>query len=105
MQPKYVNLTDKPADYSDDNGHGQPTHLQSRSTGKWIKTPDGYTRRPDGIISHKYLKDEDGVWTWFPVPSTDELNFMAFDSVCETPWGEPVEPDHPKSWLRILGMI
>lgn len=105
MKPRYLDLTAKPADYSDDNGHGQPTHLQSRSTGRWIKTPEGYRRREDGIISHKYLKDEDGVPTWFAVPSTDELNFMAFDSVCETPWGETVEPDHPKSWLRILGMI
>jgi hypothetical protein len=25
--------------------------------------------------------------------------------VCETPWGDIVEPDHPKSWLRILGLI
>jgi hypothetical protein len=25
--------------------------------------------------------------------------------VCETPWGDIVEPDHPKSWLRVLGLI
>jgi hypothetical protein len=105
MQPKFVNLTDKPTDYADDNGHGQPTHLQSRSTGRWIKTPDGYTRRPDGIISHKYLKNEDGECEWCEVPSFEELDHMVHDCVCETPWGDIVEPDHPKSWLRILGLI
>jgi hypothetical protein len=30
---------------------------------------------------------------------------MVHDCVCETPWGDIVEPDHPKSWLRILGLI
>jgi hypothetical protein len=30
---------------------------------------------------------------------------MVFDSTCETPDEETVEPDHPSSWLSILGMI
>jgi hypothetical protein len=105
MQPKYVNLTDKPTDYSTDNGHGQPTHLLFKHFGRWVKTPEGYCRRPDGIISHKYLKDEDGEYEWISVPSTKEIEAWVYDSVCETPWGDIVEPDHPKSWLRILGLI
>ena len=47
--------------------------------------------------------------TWrgdvYEVPSMAELESMVFDSVCETPDGETVEPDHPDSWLSILGLI
>ena len=47
--------------------------------------------------------------TWndeeYDVPSFEELEFMVFDSICETPDGVSVEPDHPDSWLRLLGLI
>jgi len=33
-----------------------------------------------------------------------ELEFWMFDSVCETPDGDIVEPDHPDSWLALLGI-
>ena len=39
------------------------------------------------------------------VPSLDELEEWAYDSGCETPDGDWVEPDHPDSWLRILRII
>jgi hypothetical protein len=47
--------------------------------------------------------------TWkgeeFETPSLDEIEEMVFDSVCETPDGVRVEPDHPDSWLSLLGLI
>ncbi len=41
----------------------------------------------------------------YPVPSMRELERWVYDSVCETPEGDRVEPDHPDSWLSILGLI
>lgn len=47
--------------------------------------------------------------TWrgqeYDVPSFDQIEEWAFDSVCETPDGDMVEPDHPDSWLSLLGII
>lgn len=47
--------------------------------------------------------------TWrgqvYDVPSMDEIEEWVCDSVCETPDGDTVEPDHPDSWLRLLGLI
>lgn len=47
--------------------------------------------------------------TWrgeaYDVPSDAELERWVFDSVCETPDGDTVEPDHPDSWLSLLGFI
>ena len=42
---------------------------------------------------------------WMPLPSDAELQEWACDSVCETPDGRSVEPDHPDSWLRLLGLV
>lgn len=41
----------------------------------------------------------------YPTPTLEELEWWTFDGVCETPEGDAVEPDHPDSWLRILGLI
>ena len=41
----------------------------------------------------------------YDTPSLDELEEWVFDSVCETPDGRTVEPDHPDSWLCLLGLI
>jgi hypothetical protein len=47
--------------------------------------------------------------TWkgqpYDVPTNSEIESWVFDSVCETPDGDTVEPDHPDSWLSILGLI
>lgn len=94
---------DAPANYAPDNGHGKPTHLRARSGG-WVATPKGYRTREDGLPSHKYLRI-DGELQWVEVPSTDELADMTCDSICESVDGETVEPDHPRSWLRVLGLI
>ena len=44
------------------------------------------------------------------VPSPDQLEEWTFDSVCETPTGDEVEPDGYgqdgcPSWLLLLGMV
>ncbi|WP_038214787.1 hypothetical protein [Xenophilus azovorans] len=47
--------------------------------------------------------------TWrgrvYDTPDFDQLEDWTFDSVCETPDGDTVEPDHPDSWLVLLGLI
>jgi hypothetical protein len=47
--------------------------------------------------------------TWrghlYDTPDFAQLEAWAFDSVCETPDGDTVEPDHPDSWLSLLGLI
>jgi hypothetical protein len=92
-----------PPNYAANNGTGQPTHLRNRR-GEWIETPKGYRFRDDGLPSHKYLR-VDGELRWVETPSTEEIESWVCDSVCETPEGDPIEPDHPRSWLFILGLI
>ncbi|QPT38922.1 Uncharacterised protein [Oligella ureolytica] len=41
----------------------------------------------------------------YEVPDIQAIENWVFDSVCETPDGEMVEPDHPDSWLALLGLI
>lgn len=41
----------------------------------------------------------------YDTPSMEELEMWSYDSVCETPDGDTVEPDHPDSWLSLLGLI
>jgi hypothetical protein len=47
-------------------------------------------------------KDLEG---WYEVPSNEDIEEWAFDSVCFTPGDDEVEPDHPDSWLRLLCLI
>ncbi len=42
---------------------------------------------------------------WYEVPSLEDIEEWSFDSVVPTPDESEVEPDHPDSWLRLLGMI
>jgi len=42
---------------------------------------------------------------WYKVPTLEEVEEWVFDSVCFTPDEDEVEPDHPHSWLSILGLI
>tara|TARA_Y100000034_G_C6592781_1_gene257568 strand:- start:282 stop:524 length:243 start_codon:yes stop_codon:yes gene_type:complete len=39
------------------------------------------------------------------IPSFEELEFWSWDGIAETPAGDQVEPDHPDSWLSLLGVI
>jgi hypothetical protein len=41
----------------------------------------------------------------YEMPSAEQIEPWAIDSLCETPDGDVVEPDHPDSWLSILGLI
>lgn len=42
---------------------------------------------------------------WWPVPTMGDLEDMTHDDWCATPDDDEVEPDHPGSWLSILGLI
>ena len=42
---------------------------------------------------------------WYDVPTNEEIEEYVFDSYCLTPGEDSVEPDHPDSWLSILGLI
>jgi len=42
---------------------------------------------------------------WYDIPTNEEIEEWSFDSVAFTPDDDEVEPDHPDSWLSILGMI
>jgi hypothetical protein len=42
---------------------------------------------------------------WYDIPTNEEIEEWAFDSVAFTPDDDEVEPDHPDSWLSILGLI
>ena len=42
---------------------------------------------------------------WYDVPTNEEIEEWSFDSVAFTPDDDEVEPDHPDSWLSILGLI
>lgn len=42
---------------------------------------------------------------WHDVPTLAEVGEWTLDSVCPTPTGETVEPDHPDSWLCLLGLV
>lgn len=85
--------------YREDNGHGMPTHLL-RKTGEWVATPYQYSRRNDGFNTHLFYRGR-----WFKVPSTDDLEDMVHGCLSESPYGDIVEPDHPESWLVLLGLM
>lgn len=89
----------KPFDFREDNGHGCPSHLRTNK-GRWIATPCNYHKRGDGLMSHKFWNGE-----WYETPSLGELENWLYDGVCETPDGDMVEPDHPRGWIRIIGLM
>lgn len=50
-------------------------------------------------------EDKEALIGWYSVPDLEDIEEWTFDSCCPTPAGESVEPDHPDSWLSILGII
>ena len=50
-------------------------------------------------------KDKEDLEGWYDIPTNAEIEEQIFDSASFTPCGDEVEPDHPDSWLRILGLI
>lgn len=60
--------------------------------------PASRVRTKDGTLQVQWRGE------WWDVPSLGQVESWVFDSVCESPDGDTVEPDHPESWLRILGI-
>ena len=85
-----------------------------RSSLKTVVLPDGTEQKllRDGAVGRftrmatgeKFLKLR---WhsRWFEVPTMEEVERWTLDSVCPTPDGNDVEPDHPDSWLVLLGLV
>ncbi len=61
--------------------------------------PANRFRTHDGILQIRWAGQ------WWDVPTLEEIEAWTFDSICESPKGDSVEPDHPESWLSILGII
>ena len=64
-------------------------------------------RNKQGIL-RCYWKPKYGDKTlegWYDIPTNEEIEEWSFDSVAFTPDDDEVEPDHPDSWLSILGLI
>lgn len=101
---KEISLSERPSNYKADNGAGAPTHLFSKKTGLWVETPKGYSRRPEGYMSHIRYRTEDG-FEWIETPTIDQLEEWQSECLCETPTGEVVEADDPSSWISLLGLI
>ena len=49
--------------------------------------------------------DDEDLQGWYEIPCNEDIEEWAFNSVCFTPGDDEVEPDHPDSWLRLLGLI
>jgi hypothetical protein len=50
-------------------------------------------------------EEKDSLQGWYEVPSNEDIEEWALDSFCFTPGDDEVEPDHPDSWLSLLGLI
>ena len=74
-------------------------------------TQDEADEPADTSLCNRKIEIKDGwphiIWKreLMPVPTMEEVEEWVFDSVCFTPDDDEVEPDHPHSWLSILGMI
>jgi hypothetical protein len=52
-----------------------------------------------------YKDEQEDLIGWYEVPTMEDIEEWTFDSICLTPTYDEVEPDHPDSWLSLLGMI
>jgi len=69
-------------------------------------------RKPSGFLwlywmpqGRNYRDTFDDLVGWYQVPLMAEVEDWCLGSTACTPCDDDVEPDHPDSWLRILGMI
>jgi len=60
----------------------------------WIPEGDNYTDEEKGDLQG-----------WYDIPLNEDIEDWCFDSCAFTPAEDEVEPDHPDSWLRLLGLI
>lgn len=74
----------------------------TREEGKEPADTSLCNRKIEMIDNWPYIKFKGEL---YPVPTMEEMEEWVFDSVCTTPDEDDVEPDHPHSWLSILGMI
>jgi hypothetical protein len=66
----------------------------------------------DGVMSlfwmpqgDNYEEEFDDLVGWYEIPCNGDIEEWTFDSVCPTPAEDEVEPDHPDSWLALLGLV
>ena len=64
-------------------------------------------RNKKGVLRFYWIPSngEEELEGWYDIPSNEDIEEWSFDSVCFTPADDEVEPDHPDSWLSLLGMI
>ncbi len=78
-----------------------------------VTLPDGTEQKllRNGVVGRFTRKDGTQLlklrWrsNWWPVPAMEDVERWTFDSVCETPAGDIIEPDADDSWLRLLGLV
>lgn len=81
---------------------------------KKVTLPDGTQQKllRNGAVG-RFTRNGDGSqvlklrWRskWWEVPTMEDVERWTFDSMCETPAGDIVEPDADGSWLRLLGLV
>ena len=81
---------------------------------KEVTLPDGTVEKllRDGAVGC-FTQKSTGIKTlklrwhrkWWHVPTLEDVQHWTLDSVCPTPAGDIVEPDHPDSWLVLLGLV
>lgn len=85
-----------------------------QDTQSWLNREFGETQETAAVLAAQARRpiDQHGgsirmQWRgdWWPLPTDAELQEWTIDSVCETPDGGRVEPDHPESWLSLLGLV
>ena len=85
-----------------------------QQTKRWLDAEFGTGQETAAVLAaqQNYAIDQAGgtkrvLWRrqFWPLPTDAELQEWSCDSVCETPDGRSVEPDHPESWLRLLGLV
>ena len=52
-----------------------------------------------------YRDQYDSLVGWYQVPTLEEVEEWTFSDTVPTPADDELEPDHPDSWLRLLGLI
>ena len=52
-----------------------------------------------------YRATFDDLVGWYQVPTLEEVESWTFSDTVPTPADDDLEPDHPDSWLRLLGLI
>jgi hypothetical protein len=72
---------------------------------------NGAVRKKKGVLMYYWIpkgrnyRHEQDLIGWYEVPTMENIEEWTFDSICLTPADDEVEPDHPDSWLSLLGLI